>query len=323
MTQETPTLPSEAAIDAGMASLESDVAEMFGFGGDEGADGGAPPSPEGEPAAPGAGEDSAPAPAPDTSAEGEPPSPAEPAPGTEPAPASPPAAPADGSAPTAPPAAQVDEQALKMQSLEATVEALQAEIARARANPVSAEGPAGESGQPAAPQPPRYNLTLPEAVANAIFNEDDPRQRIAGISHMMNSLAGIVHHNVRLETQQMIGSLLQQAQAQESSVNQSQEIAQGREAYFAAFPSHKNEMLMPLIQAEARQMAAEFPGLQWGDQYINALGARVNARVAALTPQPAASNVPPAPAASIPQGVNDRREGSPVSGEELIFDTFS
>jgi hypothetical protein len=328
MSLDNQPLPSEAAIDKGIEAMEADVAEMFGFSDDTGAAATDDAAPSDD-AAPGGEVDQAPPSSPDTSppADGEQPSTtsAAPEPGKEPAPAKePPAAPGSEAASTAPPAAP-DEQALKVQSLEATVEALQAQIAASRASPdPGSQPPAGNEsgGTEAATAPPKYDLTLPQPVAAAIFS-DDPQQQQAGVVHMMNNLAAIVHHNVRLETRAMLGAVLAEARKAEQTTDDSAAIEAGRQQYFAAFPDHKNELLQPLIAAEATKMTAEFPNLKWGPDYINALGTRVNNRVAALAPKP--SNAPPSdPAPGIPAGINGgRREGTPISGEELIADTFS
>lgn len=338
MSLDNTPLPSQGAIDAGMATLEADVAEMFSIGDSSPAE---PPVQGGETSG---GVSPAPAPTPSEPAGGEgvsgsPASPAEPSPAApaatpapaatseQPAPATPPAAEppaaASGATPAEPP--KPDEQGLKLQSLEATVEALQAELAAARAHPAQ-PAPAGEPGtESGKPELPAYSLTLPQPVAEAILDTENPQRQAAGITHMMNSLATIVHHNVRLEMRQTIGALLRAAQQQEQTASSSAEIEQGRKQYYEAFPQHQNELITPLIQAEARQMAVEFPNIKWGPDYINALGTRVNNRIAALSGNatPASATPPAVPAASIPAGSRAETPGTPLEGGDLILDTFS
>lgn len=346
MSLENNSMPSNTAIDQGLESMEADVAELFGIGertaepavqAGGGADapasntpaepagetGSAPSSPAEPPAAP-----AAPAAAPATPAAS---TPAEP---TAPAPTAPPAAAPPNAAPSAQPPVAPTAEALKVQSLEATVEGLQAEIARLRASPVAAPAQAagnatGENGE--APEAlPQYRLSLPQQVATAI-QSDDPAQQIAGINHMMNSLATIVHANVRKEVQETIQQALSSVSQSDAEAARAQQISSGQEQYYAAFPDHKNPLILPLIQAEARDMVAQFPNLQWGADYIAALGQRVNERVAKLTGggQPAAQstpvNAPPAaPAASIPSGTRGEVQGrAELGGSDLIEDTFS
>lgn len=336
----TADLPPEDAISAGEEARGDDIDAMFGMGSndDDGvaATSGDATSPDGAAGAAGAG-----------TVDGQPPAPALPTPGA-PAPASPsgdavppqPATSGDGvstpppgqpgaQAPTppapgaaTPPVAPGDE-ALRVASLEATVAALQQELSNARAQPVAQPVP----GQPQTEQQvdlPRYALTLPPAVAAAI-NSGDDTQTVAGITHMMNSLATIVHHNVRQEMRQSLGQLLQAGRAQEQEGKDQQFITDSRADYYKAFPDHNSPLILPIIQAESVAMAGQFPGLPWNENYRNALGQRVNTRLAELRGQPANPNpVPPAPAAMLPAGSRPADStGAELTGGELIADTFS
>lgn len=342
----TADLPPEEAIAAGEASVSEDIDAMFGMGSNDDDDqsgvaagAGDATSPDAAAGAAGAGtvDGQPPAPAipsegaastpPSPSGDAVPPQPATsgdgvstPPPGQQPAQAGQP--PAPGAA--TPPVAPVDENALRVQSLEATVLALQQELSNARAQPA---GP----GQPAAGQPqpgqqddlPRYALQLPPAVAAAI-NSGDDQQTLAGITHMMNSLATIIHHNVRQEYRQALGQLVQTARQQEEEGSNQQFIAESRNDYYKAFPDHNNPLILPIIQAESVAMAGQFPGLPWNENYRNALGQRVNARLAELRGQQQPSNVPPAPAAMLPAGSRPADSGvAELTGGDLIADTFS
>jgi hypothetical protein len=319
-----------------------DLAEVFGLGGSSTSEadriaaglGAQPPAP-----VPAAGEQpaqagevgSAPA-SPDTS-----PAAAQPATGTPPAPAAPaPSAPA----PAAPPA--VDEAALKTASLEAQVAALTATIDQLRANPQPGQQPpaAPESGQ--APegqiQPEVYNLTLPPQVLEAIQSED-AAVSAQGLNRLINDVATIIHNNVLTKATAHTNTAIQNLISQASQGQQAEQRTQAREeaqqAYYTAFPQHNNPVVLPIIQHQAQLMAAEFPNLAWGPDYVNALGARVNNAIAALSggqpqaqpaPTPPMPNVPPAkPAAMMPVG-GQRPAGAPsseVEGSDLIMDTLS
>lgn len=338
----TADLPPEEAIAAGEASVQEDIDAMFGMSSDDeetgvaagsgdatspdaaaGAAGagtvdGQPPAPakpstEGTPSEPPSGDAVPPQPA--TSGDGV----STPPPGQQPAQAGQP--PAPGAA--TPPAAPSDE-ALRVASLEATVQALQQALSNAQAQP------AGQ-GQPVAGQPqpgqqddlPRYALQLPPAVAAAI-NSGDDQQTLAGITHMMNSLATIIHHNVRQEYRASLAQLMQTARAQEEEGTTQRVIEDSRADYYKAFPDHNNPLILPIIQAESVAMAGQFPGLPWNENYRNALGQRVNARLAELRGQQQPSNVPPAPAAMLPAGSRPADStGAELTGGDLIADTFS
>lgn len=300
-----------------------------------------PPQPSAapSPAAPEAGEvRSAPA-SPDTPPAGTPPAPAaaQPATGTPPGPT-------PAVAPSAPAAAvpPANEAALREASLTAQVSTLQAELAQLRgASPQPGQpGVAPESGQPSAqPQPlERFNLTLPQELTTAIFSDDEATAH-AGITRLINDFGTIIYHSAAQKAaqyvDQRIGQLVSAAEQGQSEQVRATAREQGQGQYYEAFPAHKNPLIEPIIRAQAQEMAAEFPGLQWGPDYINALGARVNGYVASLTGQPAPAEgvtpplpvgaVPPAkPAAMIPVG-SARPSGAPGSeaeGSDLILDTL-
>lgn len=322
---------------ASLSEMEADVADIFGLSVAQPneADAGSPSSSEPS-AEQGGGADQAPSSSPEPSQESaEQISTQAPEATGKPALATPAAAPAAEGAEATTSAASAeppkpDEQALKLQSLEATVEALQAELASARANPAQGgdqqQAEPAAAGESAGQELPRYQLTLPQQVAEAIFYED-PTKAAAGITSMMNSLATIIHHNCRVEFNARLAQMEAQREAAVSAQAQTQTVETGRKQYYAAFPAHDNELILPLIQAEARQMAVEFPNLKWDENYINALGSRVNNRIAALTgaaqPTPAVVVPPQAPAASLPSGTRGETPGTPLEGADLIADTFS
>lgn len=302
--------------------------------GDEPAQPSAAPQPAAE-----AGEvGSAPA-SPDTPPVGTPPTPAAAIPAIDTPPGSTPALAPPTTPPAAPPA---NEAALREASLAAQVSTLQAELARLQANPQQPgqqpTGVAPESGQPSAQPAPleRFNLTLPQELTSAIFSDDENTAH-AGITRLINDFGTIVYHSAvqaaRTHVDQQIGQLVSAAEQGQAEQTRISAREQGQAQYYEAFPTHNNPLMEPILRAQAQAMATEFPGLQWGPDYINALGARVNGYVANLTGQPAAAEptpapvgqVPPArPAAMIPVGT-PRPSGAPGSepeGSDLILNTL-
>jgi hypothetical protein len=269
------------------------------------------------------GGDSAPPP-PDKSPEGTqpPPSPAAP---TQPA-GKPQDAPAPSSAPAEPPAAAPpkppEADPLRVASLEATVDALRRELEAARASPAPRQpaptgqpAPAPSTDQPAAERPFKYDLTLPEATRNALLS-DDPQDNIKAINAIVNDLGTIVHNTVlaqvRAEVRNAFGALAGIATESQASERVSSEREAGRNAYFTAFPGHKDERIEPLIRQQALQLSAEYPHLPFNEQFIAALGARVNGVLESLGAQPTAgepaqppnggNTPPPKPAGFVPGG---------------------
>ena len=222
--------------------------------------------------------------------QGTPPAPAAPAP-TEPQPAAPQPAP--------------NEEALRTASLEAQVAELTRTIEQLRATPQPAAAPATPAAptspeQPAGPQPYRYALTLPDQVKNALMS-DDPQQNIAAINSIINDLGTIVHNTVlaqmRSEVQGLFQGLTNMA-AEQTSLEQRQSAQEaGRTAYFNKFPAHKEPLIQPIITSENAKLAAQYPNAPFDDNYINALGARVNGVLEQLGAKPAEApqSTPPAP----------------------------
>ena len=292
-----------------------------GEGGEVGSAPATPPNtpPEEQPNAP----PEPPAPAP---TEGKPPAPAAPAP-SEPQPAAPNADPEAG---------------LREASLAAQVDALQREIANLRASPQpSGEQPpapaAPGSGETPAEKPFVYNLSIPEPTQKALLS-DDPAQNIAAIQAISNTLGTIVHnnviHQVRAEVRGMLASLQQLASQGEAATTEEQAREQAKDAYYKAFPTHKNDLIEPIIRQQAVALSAEHPGLPFNDQYINALGARVNAaleKLGAKPQEPAPNPAPtptPRPAAHLPSGPRAGDIGQPTGGslgEDILgtLDPFS
>lgn len=339
-----PTDPNEIGIEEalfGDTNAEADriAAQMTGE---------QPPAPAAAPVATseaGGEAGSAPATSPAASPAGT--TPATPA-AAQPAPETPPgstpavASPAPAAAAPTPPA----EQALKEASLTAQVSALQEELNRLRGaspqpgQPPAQPGAAPESGQPSAQPAPleRFNLTLPQELTAAIFSDDEATAH-AGISRLINDFGTIVYHTAAAQTRayvdQQIGQLVSLAEQGQTEQVHNQAREQGQAQYFEAFPDHKNPLIEPILRVQAQAMAAEFPALPWGPDYINALGARVNGYIASLTgqpapsaepaPQPAPGSQPPArPAAMIPVGSRtSAAPGSEPEGSDLIIDTLN
>lgn len=320
--------PTPASLD--LSQLEDDVRDVFSFNDIE---------PEPTPAAPaaapepGEGVGQAPSPSPVAPSDDEPPqTPVAPQPATPAAPATPPAAPA-APAPATPPA---DDAALRQASLEAQVAALTSTIEQLRANPPAAQ--AQQPQQPAAgpgsaqEEPLRYNMSLPEAVTQAL-QSDDPTHTAQAVTWVANAVATLVHNNLRAEYRKhfedRVNSLVTEASQAEAEQRQTTTVEQARDQYYQKFTEHKNPLIQPIVAAEAQKLATQYPGISWGEEFMNSLGARVNAAIASLrgetqaAPQPAPTPAP-RPAGHLPAA--GPRPMVPVGGataEDLIYETMS
>lgn len=197
------------------------------------------------------------------------------------------------------------EKNLRFASVEAQLAAATAELARVKQE--SASAPAPTQAVPSEePEKVIYALTIPDEVLGAIFDEE-PVKAKAGLEHLVNSLAGVIHNRVRAEYATRIQTLEETITARDQAV-QLQTAEEQRSAlqqqYFAKFPDHNKPVLQHILYAEAQKLAAEYPAAPADDNYFNALGTRVNAAIAELTgavvPTPATPAVPAKPAAMMP-----------------------
>lgn len=343
--QPDPNNPAGAPPEGGeSAALEADVLDVLSLSDTSSTadkiakkSGDTPPEPTAAapaPASPTAeGGVTAPSPS-DTPPAGEtPPQPAAPEPATTPP------APAATEPPVqSTPALQVDEQALRLASLEAEKDALRRELEALRASPQQgqpAPTAAPSPEQPAAEPPPyKYALTLPKAMQDDLVG-DDPAKTITAINTIVNDLGTIVHNTVltqvRAEMQGMITRLSGMAQEAQFGDVRKSAVEEAKADYYKVFPDHNNPLILPIIQAESQKLSAEFPGLSWGEQMRNALGQRVNAylqQLGARPQEPANPNpnpVPARPATFLPSGQRASVVPESEIGQDVVdlLDPFS
>lgn len=322
--------------DDGLEDHSDEISAIFGLGEEAGpvpnspkggSDGGASPSEAASAAEGGEGQAQQPATPPvqqpTPGQQGEPSQ----APAQQPAaaPAAPPAAPADGQAQAPTPDPTV-------QALQAQVQALTAHLAQLQSQasqPQGAGTPAPQAGPGAQPQEDPlltqnpladYRLAIPDDVANAVFNED-PQIARQGMTHLVNSLARMVHDRVIRHADQVVQ---QRIVSYGTQTQMSQQQEQMRQQYYAAFPQHNDPGIQFIVAQEAQQMWAANPTLQWDTNAMNALGARVNARLGvqpAAVQQPqgqqplAAAQGQPAPRPAAQMGSSTRPAANPADNE--------
>jgi hypothetical protein len=202
-----------------------------------------------------------------------------------------------------------------MASLRQMVADLTARLGQPQAG---AQTPATQQpGQPAGEAPPAYNLAIPPQLSEAIFNEN-PQIAQQGLTHLVNSLAQQIHQTVRTEFRQELTTRDQQAQQQQQQGQQTQQQEQMQRDYYGTFPAHNNPAIKQIVAHEAQQLQAAYPGLSWGPDFMNALGARVNQTVASLArQQPQAASAPAPSAAPAPFVPSSPRPMIPAGGDDL------
>jgi hypothetical protein len=185
-------------------------------------------------------------------------------------------------------------------------------------------------GSDSRPDPSSYSLSIPDQLTTMLFGEDAGQSKMA-LEHIINASLSIVHQRVREDFRTELATV--QAARSQTEAAQATEVAttQAREQYFTAFPQHNNATVMPLLAQESAALAAQFPNHPWDANFVNALGARVNAKllelqtqlggVAPAAPSPAlvpaaapAAFTPMAPRAAVPTAQTE---------QDTMLDTFS
>jgi hypothetical protein len=121
-----------------------------------------------------------------------------------------------------------------------------------------------------------------------------------GLTHLVNSLAQMIHTRVRADYRGEMDQRFQQRDQVQGQAQEREQIAAMQRDYYGAFPTHNNPAIKQIVALEAGNMATQYPNLPWGPDYIAALGARVGAQLAALGAPAAPQPATPTPAAPVP-----------------------
>lgn len=213
------------------------------------------------------------------------------------------------------------EEALAEASRNAEVERLKRELAalQKQSEEPKTTQPKSSEEQPKGPIAPEYKAQLPEQVLQALDSED-PAVRGNAMNGLMNGIMRTAHQVALNEVQKMRETILgeiKNEQAQTTQLTeQQQEVSKLQEKYYAAFPSHKDDKMLPIVQMQSSRLAAEFPDAPFDENFIAALGSRVNKYLSDLGVQtPAATEgnpakVPNKPAAQLPAGTRSSQPGA-------------
>lgn len=186
-----------------------------------------------------------------------------------------------------------DPRDLELASLRAQVE----QLTRGQQPPTQGAPPAGQQpqsqGQPGA-MPAYPELQVPADYLQALQGEDQRLGQYA-LSNLLQQSAGIVHQKIIAEVRQMFDNELQTFRA---SLQSDQQTQSAIDDYYSHFPQHK--AAGAIVAQEVQAMQSQFPGAPYNENYRNALGARVNQALAALTGASAGNGAPAPPAPSTP-----------------------
>lgn len=196
------------------------------------------------------------------------------------------------------------EEALRQRSKDAQIEALQAQIAQLQKP--EAPVPATSASQPGTgelPEEARFSLSVPEPVLADILGEDATKAAGA-LNWVVNAIASTTMARAVQYVQSQLASHKQELAGASEMASAESQRQQMEAQYYEAFPDHKKPVMVPILSQVAREMAAEFPNHPYDGNYVAAMGARVNRRVAELLgggaapaqPAPAVAAPTPAPA---------------------------
>lgn len=140
------------------------------------------------------------------------------------------------------------------------------------------QGQPGGAGQQSGAQMEPVHLTVPDNLAAAIF-ADDPGTAKQAMDVLISAVAT---NAVSAALQRVVPIIDQRLGAVMQTVQAGEQVGKMEEAYYQAFPDHKNELYKPLIQATVDEKYKLFPHAQWDENMINAVGASVTAKLKAL-----------------------------------------
>lgn len=250
--------------------------------------------------------------------------------------------PVDKTKPAEKPAAKEPEvkpdnnEVLEKQSLKAQLAAMQAKLDEMSKSSEPTKG--DDTGKPDEgsdkKELPSIKVQLPEQVKSALFGED-PEQASQALDSVLSSLAtgltrGFEAKLDALRAEMQTAKTEPKAKKTSEATPDDDAIAQAqtqREDYFKSFPDHNKPVLLPIIQQESMQLAAEHPGVPWSNEFRDALGARVNKALedAGFVSSPTGNPVPKKPAAMLPKGTSgeQRERGGQMSQEQMAAEVFS
>jgi len=170
-------------------------------------------------------------------------------------------------------------------------------------------------------------------MIDAIMGED-PQEATRAINGLVSTIATGLNYRFEARLAQVIAAIeprlgyIEQAPQEQAAAEEAQRL---RDDYFAVFPAHNKPIFQSLLASEAAQLQAEVPGVGWDENFRNALGARMTAKLTEagfnLGLAPPATNgsgraapAPAAPAAFLPTGA---RPAPTLEDADIISDTFS
>lgn len=144
--------------------------------------------------------------------------------------------------------------------------------------PGQQSGGGGQDGGNVDPAQQAINLTVPPDLAQGLV-DGEGNVSLPHLQHFASAIATIAYQRAVQATTQLIDNRITQYSSSQQQETEGERLAA---TYYGRFKDHNREIFHPLVADESRQMLASNPQLVWNEDAINALGARVNAKLQGL-----------------------------------------
>lgn len=169
-------------------------------------------------------------------------------------------------------------QALEQQNRELLERLRRFEQGGQQPQPQGQGGQQAPTTQPAGGQEPPLRLAVPDALYNAVFDENPQTSRQA-----LDVLITAVAQNAVNHVLQRVEPLIDQKLSMVTQAVEGQKkVSEMERQYFDRFPTHNNQLYRPVIQAAVDEKFKAFPYAQWDETMMDAVGATVNEKLKAL-----------------------------------------
>ncbi len=199
-------------------------------------------------------------------------------------------------APVAAPVAPPVQKSSRETELEGQIAALKSVIERSATQPQ-----VQPSSQAATPEAPKYNLAIPEPLIAALRGEEDKDFGLA-MNSIVNGIANRIYQDVKAEMSQQAEQLPMRVQEVLHNVTTAQQrTEQVRRDFYGAYPHLNNQMLYPIVQQAAMQVArswaAQGKQLDWTPEFMGEMAQLIHQVIPApqqqQQPAPAPARVQP------------------------------
>jgi hypothetical protein len=130
----------------------------------------------------------------------------------------------------------------------------------------------------------QLRLVVPDQLYDGLMSEDR-----ATAQQSMSLLITAVAQNAAKAALAAVPAIVdQRVSAVTQALEGNKQVEQMEQDYYNAYPAHNNPLFRELIASETAETYKQFPHAPWNADMINAVGAKVNAKLTALGINPVA-----------------------------------